>query len=281
MAIALGGFKAFLGKTGGIPQLDNSGKILEAQLPAITITDTFTVADEEEMLVLDAEKGDIAIRTDVSKTFILVDDDPSELANWTEFQTTAANSATLEGLSLDEVSFYSMPAGSIIMWGGSTAPTGFFLLDGAPISRTIYSRLYKIFGTTFGTGDGSTTFNLPDFRGIFPRGAGTTDRTLGKDAADNFYTATLGAYSQDKFQAWQLGATADSTGARNYFSRVGGRDFWHVGGAQSNYAVMDTITTVQGESNMLKAVSDGTNGTPRTGTETAPANLAVNFIIKF
>jgi phage-related tail fiber protein len=53
--------------------------------------------------------------------------------------------------------------------GGAGAPQGWLRCNGAAISRTTYSNLFSVIGTSFGVGDGSTTFNVPDFRGIFPR----------------------------------------------------------------------------------------------------------------
>jgi microcystin-dependent protein len=59
----------------------------------------------------------------------------------------------------------AMPAGSIQAWATNTAPEGWFLCDGAAISRTTYSDLFATIGTTYGTGNGSTTFNLPNIKG--------------------------------------------------------------------------------------------------------------------
>lgn len=64
------------------------------------------------------------------------------------------------------------PSGEIKMWPTATAPTGFLLCTGAAVSRTIYAALFAVIGTTFGAGDGTTTFNLPDFDNRFPVGAG-------------------------------------------------------------------------------------------------------------
>lgn len=61
------------------------------------------------------------------------------------------------------------PIGTVSMFANSTAPTGWLKCNGAAISRTSYSDLFSVIGTTYGTGDGSTTFNLPDFRGRFLR----------------------------------------------------------------------------------------------------------------
>jgi len=66
-----------------------------------------------------------------------------------------------------------IPIGGILIYGGAGAPTGFVLCDGAAISRTTFSALFAVIGTQYGVGDGSTTFNVPDFRTneSFPRGA--------------------------------------------------------------------------------------------------------------
>jgi microcystin-dependent protein len=58
-----------------------------------------------------------------------------------------------------------VPPGVIWSYGGTTAPPGFLLCDGSAVSRTTYAALFAVIGTTFGAGDGSTTFNLPDLRG--------------------------------------------------------------------------------------------------------------------
>lgn len=64
----------------------------------------------------------------------------------------------------------SMPPGVIVPYGGAAAPTGWLLADGAEVNRTTYADLFAIFGTTFGIGNGSTTFDLPDMRQRFPLG---------------------------------------------------------------------------------------------------------------
>lgn len=63
-----------------------------------------------------------------------------------------------------------MPAGAVIFVPFSAAPSGFIKCNGVALSRTTYSRLFDKIGTTFGSGDGSTTFNVPDLRGEFLRG---------------------------------------------------------------------------------------------------------------
>ena len=61
-------------------------------------------------------------------------------------------------------------AGEVKVYTGSAAPIGYFLCNGQTVSRTTYSALFAVLGTSHGQGDGSTTFNLPDYRGQFLRG---------------------------------------------------------------------------------------------------------------
>jgi microcystin-dependent protein len=74
--------------------------------------------------------------------------------------------------------------GEIIAYGGATAPTGWLSCDGTAVDRTTYADLFTAIGTTFGVGDGSTTFNVPDLRSRFPVGAGTY-AALGEDEGDS------------------------------------------------------------------------------------------------
>ena len=64
--------------------------------------------------------------------------------------------------------------GTIKPWGKATAPAGYLLCDGSAVSRTTYADLFTVIGTTYGTGDNSTTFNVPDLQGKFPQGKSGT-----------------------------------------------------------------------------------------------------------
>lgn len=81
------------------------------------------------------------------------------------------------------------PAGCVQFFAMSTSPTGWLKANGAAISRTTYATLFAAIGTTFGVGDGSTTFNLPDLRGEFVRGF---DDAKGTDSGRVFGTAQAG-----------------------------------------------------------------------------------------
>ena len=77
----------------------------------------------------------------------------------------------------------TLPVGSICQYGGTVVPSGYLMCDGKAISRTEYSDLFKKIGTSFGAGDGLTTFNVPNFNGKVPIGLDGTHTaydTIGK-----------------------------------------------------------------------------------------------------
>ena len=85
-----------------------------------------------------------------------------------------------------------VPSGVFLAFGGGTVPDGYLLCDGSAINRTTYARLFTAIGTTWGAGNGTTTFNLPDGRGRAFIGAGTgsglTARTLGQTLGEENHT---------------------------------------------------------------------------------------------
>lgn len=107
------------------------------------------------------------------------------------------------------------PAGSLIMYAGNAAPTGWLLCDGSAVSRTTYAALFAVVGTTYGVGNGSTTFNLPDLRGRFPlaagAGTGLTNRVLG--ASGGAETVTL---TSSEMPAHTHTGTSASNGAHTH-----------------------------------------------------------------
>lgn len=83
-------------------------------------------------------------------------------------------------ITLDDTGGDEMPTGAITAWSTNTAPSGYLLCDGSAVSRTTYATLFGVIGTTYGVGDGSTTFNVPDLRQrfILGRAASGTGSTL-------------------------------------------------------------------------------------------------------
>lgn len=83
------------------------------------------------------------------------------------------------------------PSGAILQFAGATAPTGYLLCDGSEISRTTYATLFTAISTTYGVGNGSTTFNLPNLKGKVPVGYSSTETefdTLGETGGAKTHT---------------------------------------------------------------------------------------------
>lgn len=83
------------GAASGVATLDGSSKVPTAQLPSLAINETFVVASQAAMLALTAERGDMAVRTDLSQTFVLTADAPSVLGNWVALETPSGTTAAV------------------------------------------------------------------------------------------------------------------------------------------------------------------------------------------
>jgi microcystin-dependent protein len=159
----------------------------------------------------------------------------------------------------------SVPTGSVSMWVTGTAPTGWLLCQGQAVSRTTYATLFGVISTTYGVGDNSTTFNLPDLRGRVPMGAGTgrnvadsanlTARTLGTKVSDaethTLTTAEMPAHTHDLSPGQIVGT---GSGGTNAYSPLG-----------NNPQTATTITSTGG-------------GGAHNNTQ---PSTVINFIIKF
>ena len=112
--------------------------------------------------------------------------------------------------------FEVVPSGAIIAFGGAAAPdAGWLLCAGADISRTTYARLFAAIGTLYGTGNGSSTFGLPDLRDRVPMGKGSNNSTLGAEvgsaAASSVITNATGVTGTGTTGSTTAGRT-NSTG---------------------------------------------------------------------
>src|SRR5690606_14383914 len=114
------------------------------------------------------ERG--AIVLDSSDGHFYGNDDGTS-SGWVSFSkpdsTGAANGDVLTadgsgGTTWQSPAAASVPTGTILSFAGTTPPSGFLLCDGTAVSRSVYSNLFSVIGESYGAGDGSTTFNLPD-----------------------------------------------------------------------------------------------------------------------
>lgn len=96
--------------------------------------------------------------------------------------TDAVNKSQLDAVSAAVAAIRQAPVGASMEWYTDVAPAGWLIQDGSAVSRATYSDLFSVIGVTFGVGDGSTTFNLPDRRNRFPIGKGpiVSNDTVGK-----------------------------------------------------------------------------------------------------
>ncbi|MCU7647120.1 tail fiber protein [Pseudomonas aestus] len=148
--------------------------------------------------------------------------------------------------------------GAIVHFPFPEPPTGFLRANGTAVSRSAYPRLFARIGTTYGAGDGSTTFNLPDWRGVFVRGL---DEGRGLDPG-----RALATFQFDQFQGHAQSAPPGASGFTVYAPGQGGAS---AGGG------INTAPKTGG------VVSDGVNGNPRVGAETRPVNIAFLACIKY
>jgi phage-related tail fiber protein len=153
-----------------------------------------------------------------------------------------------------------VPPGTIQFYAADTAPLGWVKANGAALSRSTYANLFAAIGTTFGVGDGSTTFDLPDMRGEFPRG---WDDGRSIDTGRGF-----GSFQDQESRLYK--AISDGTNANNSYRG---------GPFNGLFAGKDVDSAVN---TMDRTFYDFQNGQSGRGLlNTHPRNIALLAIIKY
>lgn len=173
-------------------------------------------------------------------------------------------------------SFGNVPVGAQLPFGGSTPPEGWLLCDGSAVSRTDYADLFAVIGTSYGAGDGSTTFNLPDKRGRVSVGKNASDAdfaTVGKDGGEKKHKLTVNempshAHSQN-YNTWYNDAnnydSKISSGGSNWYHGVTGTTAYGTGNTggnaeHNNLQPYETDNWVIKYSQIVSTLTIGTNG---------------------
>ena len=159
---------------------------------------------------------------------------------------------------------YGAPTGSVWYYAANTAPTGFLKANGAVVSRSTYAALFAVIGTTYGAGDGSTTFGLPDMRAQFPRG---WDDGRGLDSGRAFGSAQGSANLAHRHllvnSATRTGNLSAANDLSGFYNPINANNF------KPNIAAVGT-----GDANIGLSSSQG-------GGESRPTNVALLACIKF
>lgn len=156
-------------------------------------------------------------------------------------------------------------AGQIIFCASSAIPSGYLECNGATVSRTTYATLFAAIGTAYGAGDGATTFNIPDLRGEFVRGA---DRGRGVDGG-----RVVGSSQADAYQGHRMQVVLQNT--------IGGAGTLAVNTTPgfNGPNVNNTAGTLSAQT--TTHLTDGVNGAPRVAAETRGRNVALIPVIKY
>jgi microcystin-dependent protein len=174
-----------------------------------------------------------------------------------------------------------VPSGTVVAFAGAgSAPTGWLLCDGTAVSRTTYAALFAAIGTAHGAGDGSTTFNLPDYRGRFLRGV---DHGAGRDPDAAARAATqAGGNAGDAIGSVEVAANlahahgVTDPGHYHYVvpNLVIGWGNWSYGG--NNWATQIANNPSAYTTTSTTGISVQSAG----GSESRPINAAVDYIVK-
>ena len=177
----------------------------------------------------------------------------------------------LDGSALTAVTALDI-TGVIKMYGGASAPTGYLLCDGSAVSRSTYSALFAIIASTYGNGDASTTFNIPDLRGRVPIGVGTG---IGGGAAGTGLPVGGNALTARVRGAW-LGEETHALSTAELAAHGHGVK---VGTATGAYSVQitDATTTTTGNNGVTYTTENAGSGTAHNVIQ---PTMCVNFIIK-
>jgi microcystin-dependent protein len=176
------------------------------------------------------------------------------------------------------------PIGSITAYTLAVSPPGWLICDGAAVSRLTYASLFAVIGTTFGTGDTTTTFNLPNYQGAFLRGTGTNGTYSGPSLnASQTHATQTHAHTASSVVS-DPGHVHSQTTVNDDYNGSGGDNYPE--GSNPSFGPYDsagsrTWTNISSQSTgVTVATTVGNNTTFTDANETRPYNFGVYWIIK-
>jgi microcystin-dependent protein len=166
------------------------------------------------------------------------------------------------------------PIGTVQMFAGATVPAGYLLCNGAAVSRTTYAALFAVIGTTYGAGNGTTTFTLPDFGSRFPRG---NTRAASGGADTHSHTFSDGGHTHPLSAAGRAQITVTTGGVK--INRVATASY--TSNSEANSVSNTTGGTAYSTGAGLDGATDSATASGTTGlTSNVPAYVGLQFIIK-
>ena len=213
-------------------------------------TITPTISNNSFSVTNKAILGDTTNGFDVSKSYEIIVEVSDKLSvNEIDYTLNPGKNAIEivgnEVTKINDILFENLllPSGSVIEYAGDTAPNGWLICDGSAISREIYANLFEVIGLTFGGGDGTTTFNIPNLKGKIPVGLNSDDsdfNILGKAGGEKTHILTSNEMpshnhrqtvtasrsgSGNTYVSWNANNLTGSkdTGARNTLNTGGGQ----------------------------------------------------------
>lgn len=175
----------------------------------------------------------------------------------------------------------AVPIGSLMMWPTATAPAQWLICNGAAVSRNLYAALFSVIGTTYGVGDGSTTFNVPNLAGRVPRGVDGTYTLAATGGADgvNLIATDLPYHAHNLTDPGHSHTLNNAAQNNQFFNGLAGTN--RQSEIASSLGATDIATTgITIDPSLLDGSGNPVLPGNRTLVNIVNPYLAVNYIIK-
>jgi len=199
---------------------------------------------------------------------------PSSITNGGFLQTDGSGNLSFQIVA-------GVPSGSVFCMAVATVPSGYLECNGAAVSRTTYAALFAIIGTAYGTGNGSSTFNLPDLRGEFVRGF---DNGRGVDNGRSIASSQSSQFGQHNHNVSASSSSSVTDPGHKHTMNFNLGNLISSGGAfgmkdSGTADRMNTATTGISVSTTT-SISQSNRGGTSNSSETRPRSIAMMYIIK-